>query len=59
MPTSLSAKKRLRQNDVSRIRNKSIKSNVRGQIRKVLEAIEAGDAETIEKEFRSVGRKKA
>jgi len=57
MPTSLSAKKRLRQNDVRRIRNKTIKSNVRGQIRKVLEAIEAGDAETIEKEFRSVVKK--
>jgi len=57
MPTSNSAKKRLRQNDVRRARNKSIKSNVRNQIRKVLEAVEAGDAETIEKEFRSAVKK--
>lgn len=57
MPTSISAKKRLRQNDVRRARNKMLKSNVRGQIRKVLEAIQAGDAETIEKEFRLVVKK--
>jgi len=57
MPTSISAKKRLRQNEVRRARNKMIKTNVRGQVRKVLEAIKAGDAETIEKEFRSAVKK--
>jgi len=57
MPTSISAKKRLRQNEVRRTRNKMIKTNVRGQVRKVLAAIEAGDAETIEKEFCSAVKK--
>lgn len=45
MPSSLSAKKRLRQNDVHRIRNHAVKSVVRGLIRKVRTAITAGDAE--------------
>ena len=57
MPTSLSAKKRLRQNEARRVHNKSIKSNVRGQVRKVREAIEAGDAETIKKEFQLATKK--
>lgn len=57
MPTSASAKKRLRQNVTRRARNKSIKSSLRSQIRKVLESIKAGDAETTGKEFRTVVKK--
>ncbi len=53
MPSTASSKKRLRQNVTRRARNRSVKSSLRGQLRKVLEAIKAGDAETIEKEFRT------
>lgn len=52
MPNTESAKKRLRQNEKRRLHNRAIKSNVRTQIRKVREAIEAGDAERAQAEFR-------
>lgn len=52
MPNSLSAKKRLRQNVVLRARNRSIKSSVKTQLRKVHEAVAAGDATTATSEFR-------
>ncbi|MCH2596521.1 MAG: 30S ribosomal protein S20 [Pirellulales bacterium] len=43
MPNSDSAKKRLRQNKVHQLRNRSIKSNMRGLVRRVRTAISAGD----------------
>ena len=43
MPNSNSAKKRLRQSEVRRSRNKSVKSALRTQLRKVREAVQAGD----------------
>ncbi len=43
MPNSDSAKKRLRQNKVHQLRNRSIKSNMRGLVRKVRTASSAGD----------------
>lgn len=52
MPNSNSAKKRLRQSLVRRGRNRAAKSAVKTQIRKVREAIAAGDAKTGETEFR-------
>lgn len=52
MPTTRSAKKRLRQNIANRERNRSAKRAVRTQCRKVREAIEAGNAEQAEIEFR-------
>ena len=52
MPSSRSAKKSLRQNEATRLRNRSTKSNMRTQIRKVREAITAGEVETSESEFR-------
>jgi small subunit ribosomal protein S20 len=52
MPNTKSAKKRLRQDEVRRARNRSTKSAVKTQIRKVREAIAAGDAATGEAEFR-------
>ncbi|OHB66650.1 MAG: 30S ribosomal protein S20 [Planctomycetes bacterium RBG_13_63_9] len=52
MPNTQSAKKRLRQNIVNRQRNRSVKRAVRTQCRKVREAIEAGNAEAAETEFR-------
>jgi small subunit ribosomal protein S20 len=52
MPNSASSKKRLRQNVVRRARNRSAKSAVRTQIRKVRNAIDAGDATLCATEFR-------
>jgi small subunit ribosomal protein S20 len=57
MPNSKSAKKRLRQSLVRRDRNRSAKSAVKSQIRKVREAIAAGDAKTAETEFRLAARR--
>ena len=57
MPNSTSAKKRLRQNEVRRARNRSVKSSVRTQLRKVRTAIDAGDIESSEKEFRTAVKK--
>ncbi len=57
MPSTKSSKKRLRQNIVSRLQNRSIKQAVRTQCSKVRQAIEAGDAELAETEFRQAARK--
>ena len=57
MPNSNSANKRLRQNQAHRTRNKSVNSNLRGQLRKVREAIGAGDAEASATEFRLAVKK--
>jgi len=57
MPNTVSAKKRLRQNIARRQRNRSIKRAIRTQCRKVREAVEAGDAETAEVEFRLATKK--
>ncbi len=57
MPNSLSAKKRLRQDSKRRLRNRGIKSALRTQLSKVYAAIEAGDAETTESQFRVATKK--
>ena len=51
MPNSNSAKKRLRQNKVHKGQNRSIKSAIRTQIKKVNAAVTAGDIGTAETEF--------
>ena len=51
MPNSKSAKKRLRQNVVRRDRNKAVKSALRSQLRKVREAVQAGDVSKAEAEM--------
>ena len=51
MPNSKSAKKRLRQDEARRIHNRSKKTAVKTQLKKVLTAAEAGDIETAEKEY--------
>jgi len=56
MPNTRSAKKRLRQNEVRRTRNRAALRSVRSQIRKVREALAAGDLETSESEFRAAAR---
>ena len=52
MPNTKSAEKRLRQNKVRRQRNRTVKTALRTQIRKVHEALTAGDAEATEQAFR-------
>ena len=53
MPNTKSAAKRLRQNKARRTRNRSIKSAVRTQLRKVREAIKAGEVDQAESEIAS------
>jgi small subunit ribosomal protein S20 len=57
MPNTKSAKKRLRQNVARREQNRSIKRALRTQCRKVREAIEAGDVELAESEFRLAAKR--
>lgn len=57
MPNSPSAKKRLRQNVARRTHNRSIRSALRTQIRKVREAATAGDVEKAEAEFRLAAKR--
>ena len=57
MPNTSSAKKRLRQNILRRARNRSVRSSVRTQCRKVREAVKAGDVEKEETEFRMAAQK--
>ena len=53
MPQSKSALKRMRQNEVQRLLNRSAKGVLKSQIKRVLSAVEAGDRETAEREFRA------
>ena len=57
MPNTSSAKKRLRQNVIRRARNRAEKSVMRTQIRKVREAVSAGELETAETEFRVAAKR--
>ena len=57
MPSSKSAKKRLRQNVARRACNRSVKRSVRTQCRKVRDAIKAGDVQQAEAEFRLAVKK--
>ena len=52
MPNIASAKKRLRQSVVRRARNRATKSMLRSQIRKVREAVVAGNVADAETAFR-------
>ncbi len=56
MPQSLSANKRVRQDEKLRLRNRAVKSAVKTQIRKFLGALEAGDAEAAAAEYRAAAR---
>ena len=57
MPNTRSAKKRLRQNTVRKHRNLAIKREMRHQVRKVRDAVEAGNVDEAETEFRLVAKK--
>ena len=57
MPTTKSAKKRLRQSETRRTRNRAGKSAVKTQMRKVREAATAGNLDVAEQEFRTAAKK--
>ena len=57
MPNTASAKKRLRQNEKLRAHNRSMRSRMRSQIRRVREAVAAGDSETAQAEFRIAAKR--
>jgi len=57
MPNTVSAKKRLRQNFERRAINRSLRSAVRNQCRKVREAVKAEDVDKAEAEFRLATKK--
>lgn len=57
MPTTKSAKKRLRQNVARRQQNRTVKSAIRTQLRKVHEAAAAGDVAKADEEFRLAAKK--
>jgi small subunit ribosomal protein S20 len=52
MPNTKSAKKRHRQSLVRRARNRAAKSTIKTEVRKVREAIAAGDLATAASEYR-------
>ena len=52
MPNTLSAKKRLRQNEKLRLLNRTRTSALRSQIRKVRDAVQAGESEKAQTELR-------
>ena len=52
MPQTQSAKKRMRQSEERRLQNRSRMGVLRSQTRKVLAAVEAGDREAADREFR-------
>jgi small subunit ribosomal protein S20 len=52
MPNIASAKKRMRQNETRRMRNRSRRSRLRSSLRKLDEAIEAGDMEAVQAEWK-------
>ena len=57
MPTTKSAKKRLRQSLERRTKNRAVKSAVKTQVRKVRRAVDAGDMTLAETEFRLAAKK--
>jgi len=56
MPNTKSAEKRLRQNVTRRDRNRSMLRATRTLVRKVREAVKAGDVEAAEMQFRLAAR---
>jgi len=55
--TSLSARKRIRQNAVLRARNKTRRSAVKTQVRRFADALRSGDVAKAKDEFRAVVKK--
>lgn len=57
MPNTRSASKRLRQDKVRTARNKSVKSSMKTQIKKVIQAAKDGNIEAAETEYRLAAQK--
>jgi small subunit ribosomal protein S20 len=57
MPTTTSAKKRLRQNLARRARNRAIKSELKTHVRKVREAVTSGNVAQAEADYRATAKK--
>jgi small subunit ribosomal protein S20 len=57
MPTTKSARKRLRQSIERRTQNRAVKSSVKTQVRKVRRAVAAGDLAAAEAELRLAAKK--
>lgn len=53
MPNSASAKKRFRQDQARRLVNRSARTSVRTQVKKVRQAIDSGEVEKSETEFKA------
>ncbi len=56
MPNTKSAKKRLRQNEVRRLRNRSARTALRSQLRRFREVVKAGDIAKAEELYPLVAR---
>lgn len=56
MPNTKSAKKQLRKSNERRLHNRSVKRSIRTQVRKVREAVAAGNLEAAETEFRTAAK---
>lgn len=57
MPTSLSTKKRLRQNEKRRIRNKSVRSGVRSAVKVFRNAVAEGNLEQARAQLPGIHKK--
>lgn len=57
MPHSRSAKKRVKQNEKTRMANKAVKSEMRTQVKKTEQAIADGDVERAKKEMAAAAKK--
>jgi len=56
MPNTASAKKRLRQNEVLRLRNRSIKSTLRTNVKRVLSLVTSGEIAKAEEAYRTAAK---
>jgi small subunit ribosomal protein S20 len=57
MPHTRSARKQLRKNIKRRLHNRALKSAIRTQVKKVIQAAEAGDVEQLKKEYNLAAKK--
>ena len=57
MPNTKSAKKRLRQSEERRARNRSAKTGLRSQLRKVRETVAEGSVDKAQEELRVASRR--
>ncbi|MHC4713104.1 MAG: 30S ribosomal protein S20 [Planctomycetota bacterium] len=57
MPQSLSARKRVRQNEKRRLRNKAVRSSVRSAVKSFRKLVDAGDLEAARTRYDIVQKK--